>query len=174
MMKRMSKSMDEDDEFDEDEGEEEEGEPDEEGLKADELSDEEKALEEKLNQLQASGAESEEDEGEEGEGEEEEDVDGQEAAMSDPEESLVARDRRLREQEEEVEQAEQAQLAERHWSLKGEVSARQRPMCSLLELHVDQPMTQLAARRSTDTAAGLGDVTEEVGNDGDGETNLVK
>merc|ERR1719161_3292254 len=173
MMKRMSKSMDEDDEFDEDEGEEEEGEPDEEGLKADELSDEEKALEEKLNQLQAAGAESEEDEGEEGEGEEEEDVDGQEAAMSDPEESLVARDRRLREQEEEVEQAEQAQLAERHWSLKGEVSGRQRPMCSLLELHVDQPMTHLAARRSTDTAAGLGDIAEE-GDDGDGATPIVK
>mmetsp|Transcript_80914 Transcript_80914/g.177563 ORF Transcript_80914/g.177563 Transcript_80914/m.177563 type:complete len:750 (+) Transcript_80914:101-2350(+) len=169
----------------EDEEEEEEG-GGTEGLNADDLSEEEAELEKQLKELQRGGGD---DEGEE---EEEEDDDGEDAgrgkgkkkagdddeedgeADDDDEEedegevkvrqaSLYEMDKRLRSLEDEVAKLEDEQMEESTWSMKGEVSARQRPLNSLLEVHLDQPMSQFAARRAEDA------VSTAFGGEGEGE-----
>merc|ERR1712151_135944 len=67
--------------------------------------------------------------------------------------------------EDEVAKLEEEQLQEKSWEMRGEVSAKQRPLNSLLEVHLDQPMSSFAGRVA-DTAAGAagpggeGDVDE--------------
>jgi len=141
-----------------------------------ELSDEERQLEEKLKKLQAEGGGSDDDqeEGEEesaaGDAKEPDDGDitgeegeakaeGGEASADTGSKSLYEMDKRLRALEDEVVKLEEEQLDEKHWSLRGEVNAKQRPLNSLLEVHLDQPMTQLAGSRAGEAAdaAGAGD-----------------
>jgi len=83
--------------------------------------------------------------------------------IADADGSLYAMDKRLRQLEDEVSKMEESQMDEKHWSLRGEVNAKQRPLNSLLEMHLDQPMTNFAARRAEDAAgeAGLGDGGED-------------
>mmetsp|Transcript_92991 Transcript_92991/g.165368 ORF Transcript_92991/g.165368 Transcript_92991/m.165368 type:complete len:692 (+) Transcript_92991:39-2114(+) len=178
---KASKSRDEDDL---DEGEEEEdaaleGE-EEEGLDDDleELSDEEKELEAKIRALQAKGEEDEDEK----EGDED-DEDGEITGEEDEEEgerpsskgkSLYEMDRNLQSLEAEVEKLEEEQLNEKSWEMKGEVSSRQRPLNSLLESTLDQPMTSFAARRSEDATAGGDDDGDEALEDAPGADDLVK
>lgn len=137
------------------------------------LSDEEKQLEAKIRELQAEGGGEDEDDAEEGEEEgglsddEDEGVSGAEAeedTSSAKGKSLYEMDKRLRALEEEVEKLEEEQLSEKHWSLRGEVSSKQRPLNSLLEVHLDQPMTQLAGSRAgndVDAVGGIGADNED-------------
>ncbi|CAE7533291.1 MPHOSPH10 [Symbiodinium pilosum] len=146
----------EDEALDEGEEEEEEAEGD-----LEELDEEEKALEAQLKALQSQG-----DQDDEGEEEEEKEVD-EEGEVSGNEEdadaagkrkpkakekSLYEMDRRLQSLEEEVRKLEEEQLQEKSWEMKGEVTARHRPLNSLLEVALDQPMTHFAARRAEETA----------------------
>lgn len=79
--------------------------------------------------------------------------------------SLYEMDQRLRALEDEVAKLEEDQLEDKHWTLRGEVSAKQRPLNSLLEVHLDQPMTHLAGQRAGNAAAtgpdGVGDDGED-------------
>eukprot|EP00392_Amoebophrya_sp_AT5.2_P011173 g11248.t1 len=70
--------------------------------------------------------------------------------------SLVNQDRRIQEMEDEVERLEQEALADKHWSLAGEVSGKQRERNSLLELHLDLPMTHFQSKRTLDAAIATG------------------
>merc|ERR1719506_1388474 len=168
---------------DEDEDEDDEGDAEAKGEEAD-LSDEERELEAKIRELQGDGAGSDE-EGEEGEESDEAtgvaDGDESDLGTANPEngearssgareaKSLYEMDKRLRSLEEEVAKLEEEQLEDKHWSLRGEVSAKQRPLNSLMEVHLDQPMTQLAGRRAGEAAdaAGTG------GEDGEGALDDV-
>jgi len=155
------------------EGEEEEGPEDD----LEELSDEEKELEEKIRALQAEGAGEDEDveEGDEdGEitGEEAEDEEGHKAPGKGK--SLYEMDRRLQTLEAEVEKLEEEQLNEKSWEMKGEVNSRQRPLNSLLESSLDQPMTMFAARRAEDASAGGENEGDEALEDAPGADDLVK
>mmetsp|Transcript_111909 Transcript_111909/g.311505 ORF Transcript_111909/g.311505 Transcript_111909/m.311505 type:complete len:742 (-) Transcript_111909:47-2272(-) len=135
---------------------------------ADDLSDEERELENQIRQLQrstegfdqagdadeqlsanADGAET--DQPEEGEEEKGSDVVEKTAGKS-----LYEMDKRLQSLEEEVTKLEEEQLEAKSWTLQGEVSAKQRPLNSLLEVHLDQPMTHFAGRRAEDAAIVAG------------------
>lgn len=150
-------------------------EDEEEGLEGDEgddLSDQEKELEEKIRDLQQAsakdgragegdgseeggkGSAGEDDAGMEGEGSEEE-LGPQERGGS-AAKSLYDMDRRLHALEEEVAKLEEEQLKSKPWELRGEVSAKQRPLNSLLEVHLDQPMTHFAGRRAEEAAIAAG------------------
>eukprot|EP00928_Gymnodinium_smaydae_P031953 TRINITY_DN23281_c0_g2_i3.p1 TRINITY_DN23281_c0_g2~~TRINITY_DN23281_c0_g2_i3.p1 ORF type:complete len:788 (+),score=312.07 TRINITY_DN23281_c0_g2_i3:49-2364(+) len=184
-------------EFDE-EGESEEGGLADGGDDADELSDEEKELEEQIRQMQAGiegGEESEEeDDKDAGESEEnDEDVamgakagaDSDDDATGEAEvgakqrkkrgddnsASLYEMDKRLRQMEEEVERLEDEQLEDKHWSMRGEVKGKERPMNSLLEMHLEQPMTHFAGRRA-EAAAGTGPA-DAAGGEGGEDDDLV-
>jgi len=152
-------------EVDEEEEEEEyDGMP--EGDDEGELSDEERELEKRIEELrgQTDGAD---DDAEDVEGEEEEgavgDADGddvtgeasdEDARPQEKGQSLYEMDKRLRALEDEVNKLEEEQLEEKPWLLRGEVSAKQRPMNSLLEVHLEQPMSYFAGRRAEDAMAG--------------------
>ncbi|CAE7343512.1 unnamed protein product [Symbiodinium natans] len=145
-------------ELEEEEGEEEEEEEDAEPGALGELDEEEKALEAQLKALQAQG--NEDDEGEEEEEKEideegevtgKEDDGGGKSSSKGKERSLYEMDRRLQSLEEEVRKLEEEQLQEKSWEMKGEVTARHRPLNSLLEVALDQPMTHFAARRAEET-----------------------
>lgn len=139
----------------------------------DELSDEEKELEAKIQALQAEGpGEDDEEEDEEEDKEDDGDITGQEddeEGAKKPKKgkkSLYEMDKRLMALEEEVNKLEEEQLQERSWEMKGEVSARQRPLNSLLEVALDQPMTHFAARRAeegegNEAADGVEDALED-------------
>lgn len=147
---------DEDDEDEEDEKA---------AAKLDDLDEEERALEE---QLEALGVQEEEEE--EGDDGEDEEVD--EGKKSDEKKtSLYDMDRRLKLLEEEVQKLEEEQLQEKSWEMKGEVFAKQRPLNSLLEVALDQPMTHFAARRAEDLA---GDAEDEALEDAPGADTLAK
>lgn len=149
------------------EGEEEELADDDE---EEELSDEEKELEAKIKALQAEGP-GEDDEDDEEEKEEDGDATGQEddeggaKKPSKEKKSLYEMDKRLLAMEEEVNKLEEEQMQEKTWEMKGEVSARHRPLNSLLEVSLDQPMTHFAARRADEAdgneAEGVGDSLED-------------
>eukprot|EP00913_Durusdinium_trenchii_P003500 g3240.t1 len=109
----------------------------------DDLDEEEKALEEQLQAL--AGEEEEEEDADEDAEVEEADLAGKEKKGKS---SLYEMDRRLKSLEEEVQKLEEEQLQEKSWEMKGEVSARQRPLNSLLEVALDQPMTHFAAKRA--------------------------
>lgn len=141
----------------------EEGEEEPLGLAGDEeLSDEEKELEEQILQLQAQGKKGKEAEEDDAEEEEEEAVAGdeEEGGGSKSTQTLYEMDKRLKSLEEEVSKLEEEQLQEKPWTMKGEVSAMQRPLNSLLEVHLDQPMTHFAARRAEDAALAAGAAVE--------------
>ncbi|CAJ1403509.1 unnamed protein product [Effrenium voratum] len=133
------------------------------------LEEEEQALEAQIKALQ------------EGEGEEEEEQEEDEEAEVKDEgklsaskgKSLYEMDRHLKSLEEEVKKLEEEQLQEKTWEMKGEVSARQRPLNSLLEVALDQPMTHFAARRAEELA-GEGDADEEAMEDAPGADELAK
>mmetsp|Transcript_56705 Transcript_56705/g.183691 ORF Transcript_56705/g.183691 Transcript_56705/m.183691 type:complete len:730 (+) Transcript_56705:88-2277(+) len=144
-----------------DEGEESEGGF--EGGDAEDLSDEERELENKIRDLQKQDrkssskkkrrGEADDEDEEDGEGDEddEEKEDGDDGERRGK--TLYEMDRRLQSLEDEVAKLEEEQLAEAKWSMKGEVNARQRPLNSLLEVHLDQPMSSFAGRRAEDAAA---------------------
>eukprot|EP00397_Hematodinium_sp_SG-2012_P023059 GEMP01023934.1.p1 GENE.GEMP01023934.1~~GEMP01023934.1.p1 ORF type:complete len:773 (-),score=320.21 GEMP01023934.1:108-2426(-) len=75
--------------------------------------------------------------------------------------TLASMDKRIRDMEEEIERMEDEQIEDKHWTLKGEANARQRPMNSLLETHLDLPMSCFASKRAVDQAIALGQVIEE-------------
>lgn len=150
-----------DDGGDDDEDGEEEDEDMQEGEDGDasegDLSETEKALEKKIQELKVAGKDV-------GDGAGDDDVEDEEgeadAALSKTKgKTLYEMDRKLQALEEEVAKLEEEQLEERHWSMRGEISAKQRPLNSLLEVHVDQPMTHFASRRAAAQAeaAGMGD-----------------
>eukprot|EP00931_Biecheleriopsis_adriatica_P072373 TRINITY_DN4660_c0_g2_i1.p1 TRINITY_DN4660_c0_g2~~TRINITY_DN4660_c0_g2_i1.p1 ORF type:complete len:730 (+),score=279.42 TRINITY_DN4660_c0_g2_i1:86-2191(+) len=168
-----------------DEGEEEEalleGDEEEAGTDDDleQLSDEEKELEAKIRELQANGNDDDEDGDVTGQEEEDGDEDGDlsegdEDSAGKGAKSLYERDKRLQAMEEEVAKLEEEQLQEKSWEMKGEVSARQRPLNSLLEVELDQPMTSFAARRAEDASAGADGDDEEALEDAPGAEALVK
>ena len=55
--------------------------------------------------------------------------------------------RKLAALEEEIADLESKQIADKHWSLTGEVSAKNRPMNSLLEANVELPFGHMASKR---------------------------
>eukprot|EP00927_Polykrikos_kofoidii_P065162 TRINITY_DN60950_c0_g1_i1.p1 TRINITY_DN60950_c0_g1~~TRINITY_DN60950_c0_g1_i1.p1 ORF type:complete len:773 (+),score=197.87 TRINITY_DN60950_c0_g1_i1:74-2320(+) len=118
------------------------------------LSEEERELEKEIQRLQSEGATDEDDESDEDEvGEEEKGCDGSKtgkvtSSKAGSGESLYDVDKRLRALEDEVAKLEEDQLKEKHWSLKGEVAARERPLNSLLEVYLEQPMTHFAGRQA--------------------------
>lgn len=155
-------------EMDEEDGEEEEEDDDEEieeeafidgAAAGDDLSDEEKELEAKLNQLQAADEGDEDDE----EGDEDDtDGEGKEAKEGEPAgRSLYDMDKNLRTLEEDVAKLEEEQLEEKSWELKGEVSARQRPLNSLLETHLEKPMSFFAGNRAASAAEQTAGASED-------------
>ncbi|CAD7962378.1 unnamed protein product [Amoebophrya sp. A25] len=83
-------------------------------------------------------------------------------------ESLLAKDRRIREMEEEVDRLEQEALSQKHWSLGGEVSGKQRDRNSLLELHLDLPMTHFQSKRTLDAAIASGQQVDDEESDEEG------
>mmetsp|Transcript_9054 Transcript_9054/g.21625 ORF Transcript_9054/g.21625 Transcript_9054/m.21625 type:complete len:694 (+) Transcript_9054:38-2119(+) len=80
-----------------------------------------------------------------------------------PDESLSKKDARIKALQEEISQLEAEQLDEKHWSLVGEVGAKDRPLNSLLELHVDLPQSSYAAKRAENDADKLGLSAEDAG-----------
>mmetsp|Transcript_19222 Transcript_19222/g.42637 ORF Transcript_19222/g.42637 Transcript_19222/m.42637 type:complete len:695 (-) Transcript_19222:241-2325(-) len=78
-------------------------------------------------------------------------------------ESLSKKDARIKALQEEISQLEAEQLDEKHWSLVGEVGAKDRPLNSLLELHVDLPQSSYAAKRAENDADKLGLSAEDAG-----------
>ena len=54
------------------------------------------------------------------------------------------------------EKLEQEQLEKKHWSVSGEATAHNRPLNSLLELHVDLPMSHFAGKKAIDAAIAGG------------------
>eukprot|EP00440_Ansanella_granifera_P002752 gb/GFBE01003004.1/.p1 GENE.gb/GFBE01003004.1/~~gb/GFBE01003004.1/.p1 ORF type:complete len:720 (+),score=276.93 gb/GFBE01003004.1/:1-2160(+) len=177
----------EDGDLDADDGEGEEEEfqmegEEEEGMEEDDLedlSDEEKELEAKIRALQAQGKEDgDEDDDEDGdvtgaENGEDGDEDDEEGGTKRGK-SLYEMDKRLQALEEEVSKLEEEQMQEKTWEMKGEVSARQRPLNSLLEVDLDQPMTSFAARRAEDVAGGAEGQDDEALEDAPGAESLVK
>lgn len=141
-----------------DEGEEEEGLPD-----ADEdLSDEEAALEAQIRKLQAQGGDDgeEDDDGEDdADSGKEGDDDGEKKGSR----SLYEMDKSLKNLEDEVSKLEEEQMSDKHWTLKGEISGKERPMNSLLEVHLDQPMSSFTAHRAeANSEAAGGDDDEDL------------
>eukprot|EP00930_Biecheleria_cincta_P048137 TRINITY_DN3348_c1_g1_i2.p1 TRINITY_DN3348_c1_g1~~TRINITY_DN3348_c1_g1_i2.p1 ORF type:complete len:701 (-),score=230.30 TRINITY_DN3348_c1_g1_i2:135-2237(-) len=159
------------------EGEEEEPADDDE-LDEEDLSDEEKELEAKIKALQAEGpGEDEEEEDKEDDGEvtgQEDDDEGTAKKPSKEKKSLYEMDKRLMALEAEVNKLEEEQLQERTWEMKGEVSARQRPLNSLLEVSLDQPMTHFAARRAEETDGNEAEGVEDALEDAPGANDLTK
>jgi len=175
----------------EEEGEEEMGVVDDDDSDAEKLSEEEKELEAQIQKLQKDTAPAGDEDGEsededdagmedgesEGAGDDKEDQEGAGAAADGGEgKSLYAMDRRLRSLEEEVAKLEEEQLEAKPWTLQGEVSAKERPLNSLLEVHLDQPMTHFAGRRAEDAAvaAGAAPDGEDALEDVAGADGLVK
>lgn len=156
--KAQTEESDAEEALEDEDAEEEEEEPEE----LEELDEEEKALEAQLKALQSG----EDDEGEEEE-QKEEDEEGEVTGKEDGEDgagkpgskgkekSVYEMDRRLQSLEEEVRKLEEEQLQEKSWEMKGEVNARNRPLNSLLEVALDQPMTHFAARRAEETAGDV-------------------
>eukprot|EP00439_Symbiodinium_sp_Y106_P043118 s2102_g5.t1 len=154
--KAQTEESDAEEALEDEDAEEEEEEPEE----LEELDEEEKALEAQLKALQSEEP-SKDDEGEEEE-QKEEDEEGEVTGKEDGEDgagkpgskgkekSVYEMDRRLQSLEEEVRKLEEEQLQEKSWEMKGEVNARNRPLNSLLEVALDQPMTHFAARRAED------------------------
>lgn len=70
--------------------------------------------------------------------------------------TITALQRRLQKAQDEIEKLEEEQLEKKHWSVSGEATAHQRPLNSLLELHVDLPMSHFASKKSIDTAIAGG------------------
>lgn len=68
--------------------------------------------------------------------------------------------------EAEIEQLENEQLEKKHWSQLGEAQATERPLNSLIELHVDMPMSHFAMKRAAAEAGALGLDEEGDGDDG--------
>mmetsp|Transcript_44565 Transcript_44565/g.105623 ORF Transcript_44565/g.105623 Transcript_44565/m.105623 type:complete len:786 (+) Transcript_44565:54-2411(+) len=149
------------------------------------LEEEEKQLEAQIRKLQEEGeeesgeSEDEENEGDEGAdaaepggeadatGDEDEEVKASKAKVEKipvAPRSLYDMDKQLQSLEEEVAKLEEEQLEEKHWSLAGEVSAKQRPLNSLLEMALDQPMTHFAARRAAEEAVAAGIEDPQDGN----------
>merc|ERR1712062_416166 len=77
-------------------------------------------------------------------------------------------DKRLRSLNEEVAKMEDEQLEAKPWEMQGEVSGRERPMNSLLEVHLEQPMTHFAGRRAEDAA-----IISGVGTDGAEDADVL-
>mmetsp|Transcript_126405 Transcript_126405/g.316012 ORF Transcript_126405/g.316012 Transcript_126405/m.316012 type:complete len:736 (+) Transcript_126405:74-2281(+) len=154
------------------EGEEEEEEDEEGALGGDgeELSDEERELEKKIRELQKEAApDGDDDDNDDNDsdvtgaasddGEEDDQEGGKEGRKG---KSLYDMDKRLRALEDEVAKLEEEQMEDRTWSMKGEVSGKQRPLNSLLEVHLDQPMSHFAGHRAEEAAAvGDGQTGEE-------------
>jgi len=83
--------------------------------------------------------------------------------------SLAERDQRIREMEEEVERMEREQMTDKHWSLMGEVNGKSRETNSLLELHLDLPMSHFQSKRTIDQAIATGqDFPEDDDSDDEG------
>jgi len=143
--------------------EEDDEEEDSEGLVDDpneELSAEEQNLVRALDQYAAKGKE-------DGDGDEAESLNDEKVERNEEEdakvqrESLVAADKRIADMEADIARMENEQVADKHWSLQGEANARQRPLNSLLEMHLDLPMSCFASKRAVDQAIALGQVVEE-------------
>ncbi|CAD7926154.1 unnamed protein product [Amoebophrya sp. A120] len=82
--------------------------------------------------------------------------------------NLAVKDRRIQDLEEEVDRLEREALAQKHWSLGGEVAGKQRERNSLLELHLDLPMTHFQSKRTLDTAIATGQQLDEEESDEEG------
>mmetsp|Transcript_81237 Transcript_81237/g.230115 ORF Transcript_81237/g.230115 Transcript_81237/m.230115 type:complete len:712 (+) Transcript_81237:136-2271(+) len=134
----------------------------------DDGGDDEKELEAKIRELQQDDAE--------GDSDSDDGADEGQAAMKESrQKSLYEMDKRLRSLEEEVAKLEEEQLEEKPWSLRGEVSAKQRPLNSLLEVHLDQPMTNFAGRRAEAAAIAAGTDPDNEGlDDVPGADGLIK
>merc|ERR1739847_187272 len=70
-------------------------------------------------------------------------------------------DKRLKAMEEEIRKMEEEQVSDKHWTMKGEAKALDRPLNSLLETHLDLPMSCFASKRAIDQAIALGHTIEE-------------
>lgn len=176
----LAAALDAECEEDDDEGDAEGEEEEEEGLvggedEKEEMSDEERELEKQIQKLQQEGA------GEEDDGDDDDDGDATGAedgeAPSRQPKSLYEMDKRLSNLEAEVAKLEEEQMQERPWQMKGEVTGKQRPLNSLLEVHLDQPMSAFAGRRAeaeAQAAGGQDDAEDEALEDTQGAMELAK
>uniref|UniRef100_A0A0G4F4Q4 Uncharacterized protein n=1 Tax=Chromera velia CCMP2878 TaxID=1169474 RepID=A0A0G4F4Q4_9ALVE len=185
--KRGEEDSEEDE--DEEEDEEEEGEGEELDAEERELERQLQEMQKKLNEEEEGDEEDEEDqdgdeemgvedeEEEEEESEEEEKgkgqkakkkVDGETGGTSSEGTSLAALDAKERQLHDMIEAMESELLADKHWTMGGEAGARERPLNSLLETHVDLPrFVRRAEEQTLEGVEGLGE-EEEGGKEGGG------
>ena len=138
-------SDEEEDEEEEEGSEEEGGEEGEEEFSEEQSGEEEEGEEEGLGEEEEAGEEEEEEdyyEGEADEGSSGEDEEGEAEAR------LSRHEARSKQLAEKLSELEHAQLAEKPWQLRGEVSGQQRPANSLLETVLDFDQPGAAAKAS--------------------------
>ena len=144
--------VDDEDEEDADQDEEDDDEDELEGEEEEEYDDEFQEGSEfddgDPNDIAQEDDEDTESEDEEDEDEEEE-ADTDEPVLKKPR-GLGELSRKLAALEEEIANMESKQIADKHWTLTGEVSAKNRPMNSLLEANVELPFGHMASKRLDD------------------------
>lgn len=110
--------------------------------------------------------EEDEDEAMPEDAEDDAEVSGDEAPVVGAPKSQSELQKSIAKMEAEIEQLENEQLEKKHWSQLGEAQATERPLNSLIELHVDMPMSHFAMKRAAAEAGALGDDEDGDGDDG--------